>query len=188
MRKSLRLQKITLTTSADMYKFYVLICYAFNYQIRFNKNGEYNMPFGKERSSFNDTLRAKFIEFVNELHNKEIKFTCKDFRKLEVDNINPGTYVYCDPPYFNTMAAYNENDGWTANDETDLRDMLCLLNSKGIKFGLSNNATYNTDLIEWAENNGFTVYHINANYSNCNYHKKNKAVDDEVFITNYEGA
>lgn len=31
----------------DMYKFYVLICYAFNNQIRFNKSGEYNMPFGK---------------------------------------------------------------------------------------------------------------------------------------------
>lgn len=28
-------------------KFYTLLCYAFNHQIRFNKNGDYNMPFGK---------------------------------------------------------------------------------------------------------------------------------------------
>lgn len=170
----------------DMYKFYVLICYAFNYQIRFNKNGEYNMPFGKDRSSFNDALRSKFIEFVNELHKKDILFTQNDFRRLKVNNIKSGTYVYCDPPYLNTTAAYNENNGWTENDERDLREMLILLNSRGIKFGLSNNATYNTNLTDWAERNGFTVHHINANYSNCNYHKKDKVVDDEVLITNYK--
>ena len=170
----------------DMYKFYVLICYAFNNQIRFNKNGEYNMPFGKDRSSFNDALRSKFIEFVNELHKKDILFTQNDFRRLKVNNIKSGTYVYCDPPYLNTTAAYNENNGWTENDERDLREMLILLNGRGIKFGLSNNATYNTNLTDWAERNGFTVHHINANYSNCNYHKKDKVVDDEVFITNYK--
>lgn len=170
----------------DMYKFYVLICYAFNYQIRFNKNGEYNMPFGKDRSSFNDALRSKFIEFVNELHKKDILFTQNDFRRLKVNNIKSGTYVYCDPPYLNTTAAYNENNGWTENDERDLREMLILLNSRGIKFDLSNNATYNTNLTDWAERNGFTVHHINANYSNCNYHKKDKVVDDEVLITNYK--
>ena len=83
--------------------FYAMLTHAFNYQIRFNKLGEYNMPFGKDRSSFNDALRTKFIEFVNELHNKEIKFTKKDFRALKIDNIKSGAYVYCDPPYLNTL-------------------------------------------------------------------------------------
>jgi len=46
-------------------KFYTLLCYAFNNQIRFNKNGEYNMPFGKNRSSFNPSLRKKFIDFYS---------------------------------------------------------------------------------------------------------------------------
>ena len=41
--------------------FYTLVAYAFNNQIRFNSKGEYNMPFGKDRSSFNPTLRQKFI-------------------------------------------------------------------------------------------------------------------------------
>ena len=54
--------------------FYTMICYAFNYQIRFNQNGKYNMPFGKARSSFNPSLRQKFIEFVEELHNKDCMF------------------------------------------------------------------------------------------------------------------
>ena len=168
----------------DMYKFYTLICYAFSNQIRFNKSGEYNIPFGKNRG-FNNMLRTKFTEFVNELHNKEIKFTMKDFRAFKVDDIKVDTYVYCDPPYLNTAATYNVNNGWTINDEKDLRCMLCLMDKKGIRFGLSNNATYNTDLINWAEYNDFTVHHINVNYSNCNYHKKEKPTDDEVFITNY---
>ncbi len=54
--------------------FYTMICYAFNYQIRFNQNGKYNMPFGKARSSFNPSLRQKFIAFVEELHNKNTSF------------------------------------------------------------------------------------------------------------------
>ena len=31
--------------------FYAMLTHAFNYQIRFNKQGEYNMPFGRNRSS-----------------------------------------------------------------------------------------------------------------------------------------
>ena len=50
--------------------FYMLICHAFNYQIRFNKSHMYNMPFGKNRSSFNSNLRKNFIAFVTELHKK----------------------------------------------------------------------------------------------------------------------
>ena len=37
---------------ADPVDLFTLICYAFNNHIRFNKKGQYNMPFGKDRSSF----------------------------------------------------------------------------------------------------------------------------------------
>ncbi len=36
---------------------YVLMCFSFNYQFRFNSAHEYNNPFGKLRSSFNDVMR-----------------------------------------------------------------------------------------------------------------------------------
>lgn len=36
---------------------FILICYSFNHQIRFNKEGKFNMPFGKDRSYFNETLK-----------------------------------------------------------------------------------------------------------------------------------
>ena len=52
--------------------FYAMLTHAFNYQIRFNKLGEYNMPFGKNRSSFNPSLEKKFLEFVKKLNNSNI--------------------------------------------------------------------------------------------------------------------
>ena len=42
--------------------FYTMICYAFNYQIRFNQNGKYNMPFGKARR---ERLTCEENEFLN---------------------------------------------------------------------------------------------------------------------------
>ena len=53
------------TTDKSWYIFYSMLVHAFNYQIRFNKKGEYNMPFGKNRSSFNPTLEKNFIKFAN---------------------------------------------------------------------------------------------------------------------------
>ena len=83
---------------------YTLICYGFNNQIRFNSKGEYNMPFGKDRSSFNPTLREKFNSFVGELHKRNFKFINSDFRGFENIDFCENDFLYCDPPYFNSTA------------------------------------------------------------------------------------
>ena len=164
--------------------FYTLVCYAFNNQIRFNKNGQYNMPFGKNRSSFNDTLRAKFVAFVEALHNKDCSFSNKDFRDFDFSILGQDDFVYADPPYLNAVAAYNENGGWTSEHEKALLSILDNLTNKGIRFGLSNNLKYdNPFLEEWMQK--YNVHYLNADYSNCNYHKKDKSPDVEVLITNY---
>ena len=170
---------------SDPMVFYTLVCYAFNNQIRFNKNGQYNMPFGKNRSSFNDTLRAKFVAFVEALHNKDCTFSNKDFRDFDFSSLGTDDFVYADPPYFNSVAAYNENGGWTEEHEKALLSILDDLDNKGIKFALSNNLKYNNPLLTaWMQK--YTVHYLNANYSNCNYHKKDKTSPDvEVLITNY---
>ncbi|MDE5825577.1 MAG: DNA adenine methylase, partial [Lachnospiraceae bacterium] len=41
---------------------YVLMCFSFNYQFRFNTAHEYNNPFGKARSSFNDVMRENLMK------------------------------------------------------------------------------------------------------------------------------
>ena len=165
---------------------YTIICYAFNYQIRFNSKGEYNMPFGKNRSSFSPVLREKFVKFSDELHNRQIKFSNSDFRMFDIFVGNENDFVYCDPPYLNSTATYNEQDGWTEKDENNLRDMLDKRSQQNRKWALSNNIAVNTTLVNWANEHGYKIHYINNSYGNSNYHKKDKSDKDvEVLITNY---
>lgn len=173
---------------SDPLMLYTLICYSFNNQIRFNNKGAYNMPFGKDRSSFNPTLREKFIIFVQRLQSMEIQFSSKDFRELDLDTLGENDFVYCDPPYLITVASYNENGGWGEQEERDLLAKLDTLDKAGVKFGLSNvfesKGKENIILKEWTK--GYTVHYLDHTYSNCSYHKKDKQSKDiEVFITNY---
>ncbi len=173
---------------SDPLMLYTLICYSFNNQIRFNNKGAYNMPFGKDRSSFNPTLREKFITFVQRLQSMEIQFSSKDFRELDLDTLGENDFVYCDPPYLITVASYNENGGWGEQAERDLLAKLNTLDKAGVKFGLSNvfesKGKENIILKEWAK--GYKVHYLDHTYSNCSYHKKDKQSKDiEVFITNY---
>jgi DNA adenine methylase len=161
---------------------YTLICYAFNNQIRFNSKGEFNMPFGKDRSSFNPTLRERFVEFSETISNKDCKFTNADFREFIGVAFGENDFLYCDPPYFNSTATYNENGGWTNTDEEDLRDVLATSN---VKWALSNNLKTNLTLKDWAENHDYKIHYLNTTYGNCNYQKKDKTKDIEVLITNY---
>lgn len=159
---------------------YVLICYAFNNQMRFNSKGEFNMPFGERY--FNPTLRERFIEFSEAISNKGCKFTNADFREFIGVAFGENDFLYCDPPYFNSTATYNENGGWTNADEKDLRDMLATSN---VKWALSNNLKTNLTLKDWAEGHGYKTHYLNTTYGNCNYQKKDKTKDIEVLITNY---
>lgn len=159
---------------------YVLICYAFNNQMRFNSKGEFNMPFGERY--FNPTLRERFIEFSEAISNKGCKFTNADFREFIGVAFGENDFLYCDPPYFNSTATYNENGGWTNTDEEDLRDMLATSN---VKWALSNNLKTNLTLKDWAENHDYKIHYLNTTYGNCNYQKKDKTKDIEVLITNY---
>lgn len=172
------------TNIKDPIKFYTLLCYVFNHQIRFNKNGEYNMPFGKDKSSFNPTLRKRFIDFYAAIHNKNISFLNISFKNFCFDELSKNNLVYCDSPYFNSVAIYNENGGWTEEDEEDLLNMLTVLDYNGVKFALSNNLKYNNPILDkWKD--GYNIHYLNSNYSNCNYQKIDRSKDIEVLITNY---
>jgi len=164
---------------------YTLICYAFNYQIRFNSKGEYNMPFGKDRSSFNDTLRKKFISFVERLHDINIIFTNSDFEEYYNLDIDENDFVYCDPPYLDSTAVYNENGGWTQDNENALYNYLNYLTNKNIKWALSNDLAVNKMAYIFAKEMKYNIHYLEANYGNCNYHKKNRNKGQEVLITNY---
>ena len=167
---------------------YVLICYSFNHQFRFNSKGEFNMPFVKNRSQWNDTMKKNLINFHKVITEKNIIFTNNDFNELKIDKLTSNDFVYCDPPYLITCATYNEKDGWNQTHEKDLLTLLDRLNSKGVKFALSNvlfsKGKTNDILIEWSKK--YNVHHLDYTYQNCNYHTKDKdSKPDEVLITNY---
>lgn len=168
--------------------FLTLIIYGFNNQIRFNNNGEFNMPVGKR--DLNNSLRKNLKNFITKLKTKNIEFVNSDFREFAIETTE-NTLVYCDPPYFLGTASYNENGGWTKQDEIDLLNYLTILDSKGIKFALSNviehkGATH-IMLETWIKEHNYTIHYITCDYNNSNYHKQEGNVTKtvEVLITNY---
>lgn len=177
-------KKLNFKSSIELY---TLICHSFSNQIRFNKNREFNMPFGKNRSSFNPTLRKRFIQFIAELHKKKVMFYCTDFTSY-IQVVHKDDLVYCDPPYLNSTATYNEQNKWKDEDEFRLLKWLDKLDDKGVRFALSNNLKYeNPYLKQWIEENKgkYKVHYLKTDYSNCNYQKKDKSKDCEVLVVNY---
>lgn len=172
----------------EWYIFYAMLTHAFNYQIRFNKKGEYNMPFGRNKSYFNPTLERNFIKFAKAIEGKNIIFTNHNFKDLKINLLNKNDFVYLDPPYLITCASYNEQGGWNEEEEYSLLSFCDNLNNNNIKFALSNVLEHkglkNEILMKWA--NSYKIHYLNHNYNNCNYQDKNKdSKTIEVLITNY---
>ena len=164
---------------------YTLICHGFNNQIRFNSKGKFNIPFGKR--DFNPALKEKFIDFVREMHNKKIVFTNENFVNLKIDKLHDNSFVYLDPPYLGSTATYNEQSGWTEEDESALLSLLNRLSERGIAWALSNNLKYKNPLLEAFLNSteGIKVHYLGSHYTNCSYQKKDKSEDIEILVTNY---
>lgn len=167
---------------------YVLMAYGFNNDIRFNNDGEFNLPVGK--TDFNNNNYNKLIEFNERAKKINYKFICGDFRDKKIFNIiSKANFVYCDPPYLITKAVYNENNGWTNEDEIDLLNLLLKLNSLNIKFVLSNvikkKGVKNKYLIDFVEKNSFNIKNIKYHYRSSNYHKIDRAANEkEVIVYN----
>ncbi|MBN2664840.1 MAG: Dam family site-specific DNA-(adenine-N6)-methyltransferase [Bacteroidales bacterium] len=176
---------------------FVLIAYSFNHQIRFNNSHEYNNPFGRNRSSFNETMKFNLYQFITQLNKIETEFSTKCFSEFDFSILNGDDFVYADPPYLITTGTYNDGKrgfkGWSVNEEKLLLKKLDLLNEQNIKFGLSNviehKGQQNEILQNWLnKHNDYKINFININYANSNYQTKNRDKNGsvEVLITNYE--
>ena len=171
---------------------YILMCFSFNFQFRFNSKHEYNNPFGQNRSHFSAKMRANLITYSQLI--SKIEFTSCDFRQFNYDMLHDGDLLYADPPYLLSCGSYNDGkrgfNGWSIGDDLKLMEILQDLHEKGIKFALSNVIEHKGKqhhyLIDWATKNKFIIHDLNINYNNCNYQNKNKTTNTrEVLITNY---
>ncbi len=162
---------------------YLLTIYSFCHQMRFNSKGNFNMPIGHDK--FINDINNRIDNMYNFI-NKDNKFiTNKDFRELKIDKLNSNDFVYLDPPYLISTATYNENDGWTEQDEIDLYNLCDKLNKRNIKFGLSNVLIHkgkeNTILKQFIKN--YNVVDMKTTRSSLG---KGNANSVEIYVYNYD--
>lgn len=167
---------------------YLLIVYSFNNQLRFNRKGKFNLPVGKR--DFNSKMQGKLAAFIDRVKSGDYRFTTDDFRNVSMEGYTDKSFFYADPPYLITCATYNEQAGWTENDEKDLLHYLEELDKKGIRFALSNvlesKGKKNTILSEWInQNKKYRAIPLNYDYTNSNYHTKKDGVTREILVVNY---
>lgn len=169
---------------------YVLMCHSFNHQFRFNSKHEYNSSFGKNRSYFSDRQRQDLLTLKQRFENKEpVTVLSKNAFDFDFSDFDENDLIYFDPPYFNSVGNYNDGrrgfEGWTAEHERKLYDLLDKLDEQGTRWALSNNLKYDNDFLDvWKDK--YNIHCLSGDYLNCNYHKKDReAKDIEVVITNY---
>ena len=174
----------------DIRDLFILVCYSFNYQMRFNNNHQYNSSFGKEASTMNDSIRNNLNRFVEKFHSGNYTFYNRKFDEFDFSDFDSNDFVYCDPPYSIGTGVYQDGkrgfNGWSKEDNKKLFAILDKLNEKDVKFAMSNvfenKGLRNEELIEWSKK--YKVHHLRMNYNGANYQRK-ESKSDEVLITNY---
>ena len=132
-------------------------------------------------------MYEKLITFARRARQQNIQFRSEDYQAY-LDELTPGDFVYCDPPYLSTCGVYTDArrgfNGWDAAQQRGLMLFLEQLHGRNIRFMLSNYAEHaesdNNELILWAKKNGFTVI------CNDKITKRNRQNRRELIIVNYE--
>jgi DNA adenine methylase Dam len=169
---------------------YVLIVYAFNNDMRFNRDGEFNLPVGK--TDLNNNNIRKLKQYIEKVKNTNCTFVCGDFREEKIKKILlSADFIYADPPYLIGDAVYNETSNWTEETEKELINLLEVLHKNKKKFALSNVlnkvGASNKPLSDWIfRRTDLQIFDIKYHYRSASYNKINRnAREREVLITNY---
>ncbi|KJU83918.1 modification methylase [Candidatus Magnetobacterium bavaricum] len=153
---------------------------SFNGLYRVNKNGQYNVPIGKQKKIdlyCGDNLRDVHLYLVSAAI---IHIHCCDFRET-LKRARPGDFIYADPPYHGGFTAYTAK-GFTEQDHTDLARICADLAGKGCHILASNS---NTDFIKqlWGQYGCFDIHEVEAPRSiSCKGSGRGKV--KELIITN----
>ena len=103
------------------YDFIFLSRAGFNGMMRFNKSGDWNIPFCKKPGRFAPAYITKICNQVRSvaqiIRKKEWKFNNAPFLET-IALAGEGDIIYCDPPYYGRYVDYY--NGWTEKDEEEL--------------------------------------------------------------------
>lgn len=169
----------------DELELYALMIYGFNRMLRFNKDGNFNIPVGNV--DFNPNVARALNGYSARTVGRKVTFSNLEFEAfLKSVFFKKGDFLYVDPPYLITASEYNK--GWDESCEVRLYAILDRLNTKGVKFALSNVEIYgdraNTFLEDWMRKH--QVHVVTSNY--INYFDNGKKTLKEVLVCNYEQA
>ncbi|MBR1432576.1 Dam family site-specific DNA-(adenine-N6)-methyltransferase [Ruminococcus sp.] len=166
----------------DLLKLYILLIYGFNRMLRFNGNGDFNLPVGNV--DFNQNVVNALNNYFDFVSERKISYFSLDFEDfLSKIKISSDDFIYLDPPYLISFSEYNKL--W--NEQEEIRLLSCLddLNSRNIRFAVSNiikhKNMYNELFDKWAKK--YNVIDITSNY--ISFHDNTQKGSYEVLVTNY---
>lgn len=93
----------------DSFDFIFLSRSCFNGMMRFNKKGQFNVPFCRKPERFRPALVTKIVNQVEwarkAMDGKDWQFIAQDWRTT-ISNAEFGDMIYCDPPYVGRHTDY----------------------------------------------------------------------------------
>ncbi len=157
----------------------------FNGMIRFNRKGDFNVPYGHKNNRFSKAYITKIVNQVKYVEDKiqenNWNFICQSFEKT-IENAVENSFIYCDPPYIGRHVDYY--DSWNEEEEIKLRNILINSNNKFMLSTWDYNAYRKNEYLDkiWYDCNKINIehfYHIGAKENNRN-------AIMEALLTNYE--
>ena len=148
------------------YDFIFLSRAGFNGMMRFNRHGDWNVPFCKKPDRFSPAYITKICNQVGHiskiLKKKDWKFDNVSFKDT-IAQAKEGDIIYCDPPYFGRYVDYY--NGWTEEDEQALFEALRNTPAKFILSTWHHNDYRSNEMIEkyWKQFNVLTKDHFYHN-------------------------
>ena len=144
----------------------------FNGIIRFNRRGEFNVPFGHKPQRFAKAYITKIVNQVEcfraatELF--DWRFECQDYRAT-LEQATDGDFVYCDPPYVGRHVDYY--DSWDQASEVSLHGILTSIESRFMLSTWHSNEHRNNEYLQtlWGDLDVSTkehFYHVGAREAN----------------------
>ena len=154
----------------------------FNGLFRVNSSGEFNSPFGhyKNPNIVNEPVLRAVSKYLSSNH---IKFYNEDF-SATLSRLTKGSFVYLDPPYdpvsdTANFTGYNKG-GFGREAQFRLKKCCDDLNTRGIKFMLSNSSTnFIKDLYK-----DYDITTVQAKRA-INANASKRGAIEEVLIRNY---
>ncbi|MBB5865097.1 Dam family site-specific DNA-(adenine-N6)-methyltransferase [Xanthomonas sp. 3058] len=119
----------------------------FNGLYRTNRDGIFNVPFGKKLPQM--PARQQVLECVK--HLKKASLLCSDYRAV-VGSAEEGDFIYVDPPYRRGSARNRGEYGPGAMVDSDMAELINALSkasARGVKILLSYNACLEKEFPAW---------------------------------------